>query len=108
MLFAMLWQSLAMARIGSTVNPWADLEHAALHWKAEAHHHHADGAHHVDASKESAKHMVAENLSASLAMQVLLPHDLLPPGSIAPTGRHEISVPHPILDGLLRPPRSRA
>jgi hypothetical protein len=41
--FAMLWQSVAMARIGSTVNVLADLQHAALHWQEQSHHHHEDG-----------------------------------------------------------------
>jgi len=32
-LIAMLWQSVAMARIGSNVNVLVDAEHAALHWQ---------------------------------------------------------------------------
>ena len=36
MLLAILLQSVAMGRVGSTVNPLADFEHATLHWQAGA------------------------------------------------------------------------
>ena len=39
MLFAVLWQMVAVARPGSTLNALADLEHSALHWQDEGHHH---------------------------------------------------------------------
>jgi len=104
-LFGMLWQSLAMARIGSTVNALADPEHAALHWHGENHHHHADGSYHLDDSKESVQHMVIDHPSASLAMAAPPVHELPPLGSAAPGGLHVTAVPSPTLDGLLRPPR---
>ena len=104
----MLWQSMALARVGSTVNPLADLHHAALHWQGEAHHHHDDGSYHLDDSKESVQHMVADSLSASLAMAAPSLHDLPPQGSAAPGGLHATPVPNPTLDGLLRPPRPRS
>ena len=108
MLFAMLWQSVAMARIGSTVNPLADLEHATLHWQGVAHHHHEDGSYHQDDSKESVQHVVTDHLNASLALTAASWHDFTPLGSVAPDGLRERLVPNPPLDGLLRPPRFRA
>jgi hypothetical protein len=108
MLFAMLWQSLAMARIGSTVNPLADLEHATLHWQGEAHHHHDDGSYHQDDSKESVQHVVMDQLHASLALTAASSQDFTPFRSVAPDGLNERLVPNPALDGLLRPPRFRA
>lgn len=108
MLIAMLWQSVAMARIGSTVNALADLEHAALHWQGESHHHHEDGSYHLDDSNESMHHVVTDHLSASLAMAAPSSNDFPPLGSAAPRGLHETAVPNPTLDGLLRPPRARA
>lgn len=108
MLFAMLWQSVAMARIGSTVNALADLAHATLHWQAEAHHHHDDGSYHLDDSKESVQHVVIDHLNASLALAAASLHDFPPLGSAAPDGLRERPVPDPALDGLLRPPRLRA
>lgn len=107
MLFAMLWQSVAMARVGSTVNPLADLAHATLHWLEEAHHHHEDGSYHLDDSKESVQHMVTDHLYASLDMVAMSLHPFSRLGSAAPDGLNGQGVPNPPLDGLLRPPRLR-
>jgi hypothetical protein len=108
MLFAMLWQSVAFARAGSTANALADLGHAALHWQEEGHHHHEDGSYHLDESKESAQHVLSDHVSAAAALMVPASHDFPPLGSAAPGGLHERLVPDPMLDGLLRPPRSRS
>jgi hypothetical protein len=108
MLGAMLWQSVAMARMGSTVNVLADLEHAALHWQEEGHHHHEDGSYHLDDSNDSARHMFSDQVSATTALLVTASHDFPPQGSNAPGGLHDTVVPNPTLDGLLRPPRSRS
>jgi hypothetical protein len=106
-LFAMLWQSVAMARPGSTVNALADLEHATLHWQGEGHHHHEDGSYHLDDSNASIQHLVTDHLSVSLALAVATSHDFPPLGSAAPSDLNGTLVPDPALDGLLRPPRSR-
>jgi hypothetical protein len=107
-LIAMLWQSVAMARIGSTVNVLLDAGHAALHWQGESHHHHGDGSYHLDDSKESAQHVVTDHLSATLAMTTPSSQDFTRSGSAAHGGLHETRLPNPTLDGLLRPPRVRA
>lgn len=108
MLLAVLWQSVSMARVGSTLNAMADLEHATLHWQEEGHHHHEDGSYHQDDSNESVQHVVTDHLNASLAIAGLSSHDFPPLGSAAPGGLHETLVPNPTLDGLLRPPRFRS
>ncbi len=103
----MLWQSAALARPGSTVNVLADLEHAALHWQEQGHHHHDDGSYHVDDSNESVQHVIADHLTASAALMASIDHDLLSAPSELPSGLQERPAPHPYLDGLLRPPRLR-
>ncbi|EHR70990.1 hypothetical protein BurJ1DRAFT_2150 [Burkholderiales bacterium JOSHI_001] len=108
MLFAILWQSVALARAGSTVNALADMEHTALHWQEEGHHHHEDGSYHFDNSPESVQHVVSDHLSASAALLVSASHDFPPLGSAAPGGLHKAPVPDPDPEGLLRPPRSRS
>jgi hypothetical protein len=108
MLLAMLWQSVALARVGSTVNVLADLEHAALHWHEEGHHHHDDGSYHLDDSKDSAQHVLSDHVTAASALLVSASHDFPPLGSAAPRGLHAPRVQDPTLDGLLRPPRTRA
>jgi hypothetical protein len=107
MLIAMLWQSVALARVGSTVSALADLEHTALHLQEAAHHHHEDGSYHLDDSKESTQHVLSDQLSAAAVCMVSSYEDLPPLGSAAPGGLHDTPVPGPTLDGLLRPPRSR-
>ena len=105
MLLAMLWQSMAMARVGSTVNPLSDPAHAMLHWNAESHHHHEDGSYHVDDSKESVQHMLADHLNVSVPLPSLPALDLPSLQSAAPDSAHTARAPNPALDGLLRPPR---
>lgn len=107
-LFAMLWQSLALARPGSTVNLLADPEHAALHWAGEGHHHHEDGSYHLDGSNESVQHVVTDHLSVSLEMAAPESHDFPVLGSAVHGGVRTTAFPNPTLDGLLRPPRPRS
>jgi hypothetical protein len=108
MLAAMLWQSVAMARPGSTVNVLADLEHAALHWQEEGHHHHDDGSFHLDDSQASKFHVLADHLTIGTALLPAISHNLPPVSSSRPGGLDDTRVPDPFLDGLLRPPRLRA
>jgi hypothetical protein len=108
MLFAMLWQSVALARVGSTVNVLADIAHTALHWQEEGHHHHEDGSYHLDDSSESVQHVLSDNVSATVALLVAAPQDPPHPGSAVPAGLHQAPVPDPSLEGPLRPPRSRS
>lgn len=105
MLFAMLWQSVALARAGSTANALVDMEHAALHWQEEGHHHHEDGSYHRDDSPESVQHVIADHVSASAALLVSTGHGFPPPESAAPAGLLKALVPDPDPESLLRPPR---
>jgi hypothetical protein len=107
MLFTMLWQSVALARVGSTVNALADREHAALHWLGQEHHHHDDGSYHLDDSNESAQHVVMDHFGTTLAITAAPLHDVPALGSAAHGSQREALVPNPPPDRLLRPPRSR-
>jgi hypothetical protein len=107
-LFAMLWQSVGVARAGSTMNELADREHAALHWQEEGHHHHEDGSYHLDDSNESVQHVMTDHLTASLALAASSSHDFPPLGSAAPGGLRQAAVPEPDIEGPLRPPRFRS
>lgn len=105
MLFAMLWQSVALARVGSTVNALADLEHVALHWQQAGHHHHDDGSYHLDDSSASVQHVLSDHVSATAVLLVSSSYDVPHLASSAPGGPHTSLVPDPALEGLLRPPR---
>lgn len=106
MLLAMLWQSVAMARVGSTANVLAGLEHTSLHWQDTTHHHHEDGAYHLDDSTESVQHMLGEQLSVGAVFTLESSRDFPRLGSSTPGGLQDAPAAHPFLDGLLRPPRS--
>jgi hypothetical protein len=108
MLVAMLWQSVAMARPGSTVNLLADLEHAALHWLEESHHHHDDGSFHLDDSQASSFHVLSDQMAGTIALLPAVAHHFPPNASSRPGGLRQHRVAEPFLDGLLRPPRSHA
>ncbi len=108
MLFALLWQSLALARVGSTVNVMADGEHAAMHLLEAGHHHADDGSYHLDDAFDSVQHVLTDHLAAPLALMAAAPHDVPMMGSAPPGGLHGAPVPDPFLEGLLRPPRSRS
>ena len=108
MLFAMFWQTVAVARVGSTMNASAGLEHAALHWQEVGHHHHQDGSYHLDDSNDSAQHLLCDHLSATAALMVSAPRAFPPLASAAPGSMPETAAPDPTLDRLLRPPRHRA
>ncbi len=106
MLIAMLWQSLTMASVGSTINALADQAHAALHLQGQGHHHHDDGSYHVDDSNESAQHVFSDHVGAPAALLLASSQAFAPSAMAALEGRHETRVPSPTLDGPFRPPRS--
>ncbi|MBP6901154.1 MAG: hypothetical protein KBC73_13755 [Burkholderiaceae bacterium] len=108
MLFALLWQSLALARPGSTVNALVDAEHAALHWQEEGHHHHDDGSYHQDDSAESVQHALGDSLGSALALLTATAPGFARLAAPAPPGLHPGRVPDPTSDGLLRPLRARS
>jgi hypothetical protein len=108
LLFALLWQSMALGRPGSSIHVLADREHAALHWNQEGHHHHDDGSVHVDDSQASMLHLLGDPLTATTALLPAVSHHFSPIPTERPGGLHHARVPDPFLGGLLRPPRPRA
>jgi hypothetical protein len=107
LLMAMLWQSVAVARVG-TWSTVSDLVHAVMHWQDEGHHHHDDGTYHVDDSTESVRHLIADHSSATVGLLTSAPPELPDLGSASPDVRLEGHRPNPFLAGPLRPPRLTA
>ncbi len=108
LLFALFWQSVALARVGSTVNALLDLGHTALHWQEEGHHHHDDGSFHLDDSSESLQHVLGDQLNTSLALLPFYVHDFAARGGLAPPSLHDAGQSQLFLEGPLRPPRLHA
>lgn len=114
LMLSMLWQSIALARIGSSVNVLADAAHAALHWHETAHHHHDDGSYHlVDAAApgeaaDAAQHVLTDPVGASTALLMASMPGFPAAGSLRPLMGPPGAWPEHALDGLLRPPRPHA
>jgi hypothetical protein len=107
-LFALLWQSVAMAAPGWAFNQVQDLAHSVLHWSGDAHHHHDDGSYHQDDSDESVQHVIAD---AGLQAATLLNSarsDFARLGVSSPAMTSDAVRPPPYIDGPHRPPRSAA
>jgi hypothetical protein len=105
LVLALLWQSLALARAGSSVNVLVDSEHAALHLQGTEHHHHDDGSYHASQGDEADQHLLGDPLGAGAA---LLPEPgvgLAGDPSPRPQPAPSVGRPTPVPDGLLRPPR---
>lgn len=107
-LFAMLWQTVALGRVGSSVNVFSDLAHAALHWSETSHHHGDDGHLHFDQSHESSQHIHIDPVSSTVALLLPTFPLVLPAPRNAVPDTADLLMPPPDLAGLLRPPRSRA
>lgn len=105
-LLAMFWQGVVTARIGWSMTTLAGLEHAALHWQAEDHHHHDDGSFHREDSSESARHGMTDHVGGAVALLTTDAPAALTRPHAAPAVAHAGVVKGPLLDGLLRPPRT--
>ena len=101
-----VWQVASAAGLSQfwvTQNP--ALDHAAMHWQGEAHHHDSDGSVHVDDSQDSLQHMMADCCFHHFGV-------IVAPAIVAldPLPQHVAQMaqsvpPAPYLDGLRRPPR---
>lgn len=107
-LFAVLWQSVAMACPGSTVHVVSDIAHAAIHWQDEGHHHRDDRTGTLDEPAASAQKLVADHFSTCAELVTAAGHAFPPSTPLLPHGLRKGPAPAPFLDGLLRPPRHRA
>ena len=108
LLFAMLWQSVALASAGSTLARVSDPVHSALHWQDEGHHHHEDRSYDRDDSAESMRHLMADHVSVFVGLLHAVTTPVPPSGSSRSRASGEDPGPHPFLDGPLKPPRVTA
>lgn len=81
-----------------------EIGHVFAHVQDTGHHHHDDGLMHVDDVQASALHVhVGDGAGAALVSSAVVRLSVLPPQRVQQQVR--LSLPSPILDGLLRPPR---
>ncbi len=112
--FSLLWQAIAMAAPGSSVNLLDDATHGVLHWKSVPHHHlddepgheqdHGMDGWHTDDSDESVHHVMADPSGGMGALPSTEPL-WLHRSHTRPASHRTPSHESPCLDGPLRPPR---
>jgi hypothetical protein len=111
MFFVMLsvfWQALAVAGQMPVFASHEALEHAAMHLQEEGHHHNDDGAVELDESSDSKLHMMANGMPSAAVEAFTLSVPAPDWGSSPPSAALDSILPHPILEGLRRPPRHTA
>jgi hypothetical protein len=108
LVFAILWQSMAMLSPLSIEKIAASIDNSVMHALEATHHHHDDASAHIENTDEGLQHQHADSGLQTLGLIPTMTADFssLPPVS-ALTHLHKPS-PSPTLAGLLRPPRLRA
>ncbi|MEY3783136.1 MAG: hypothetical protein RIS97_1315 [Pseudomonadota bacterium] len=108
LVFAILWQSMAMLSPLSIEKIAASIDNSVMHALEATHHHHDDASAHIEDTDEGLQHQHADSGLQTLGLIPTMTADFssLPPVS-ALTHLHKPS-PSPTLAGLLRPPRLRA
>ena len=108
LIFAIVWQSMAMLSPFSIEKIAASIDNSVMHTLEATHHHHDDQSAHIEDTDEGLQHQHADSGLQTLGLIPTMTADFssLPPVS-ALTHLHKPS-PSPTLAGLLRPPRLRA
>jgi hypothetical protein len=105
LLLALLWQSMASAAPAWTSLSTQGLEHAAMHWLQEGHHHHDDGSYERDDSSDSMRHVTADVSPPVLGLLSEGWSVTTANGSASPVLTEDLFRPPPFVDGPHRPPR---
>ncbi len=107
-LIAMLWQSVGMLSPVSIAERTDQIAHLVVHTEEVGHHHHADQSLHLDEKSEADGHQHADRGLTPTGMLTAASQDMpgLPPAT--PLVAEAMFYTPPALDGLLRPPTTRA
>jgi len=108
LIFAILWQSMAMLSPLSIEKIAASIDHGVLHSQEATHHHHDDASAHIEDTDEGLQHQHADSglqtLGLTATMSAAFP-SLSPVSNLTHLRKPS---PSPTIDGLLRPPRLQA
>lgn len=108
LVFAILWQSLAMLSPIFIEKSAATFEHALLHSQEATHHHHDDQSAHIEDTDEGLQHQHTDGGLQTLGLIPTMTADFPPLPPVSALAHLHKPSPSPTLDGLLRPPRLRA
>ena len=104
LLISLVWQGIATADCVA-LGAAGRAEHDVLHWQNSSHHHHADGATHLDDSNESIQHTHADHGLGWAFLLAGAPAPMTVQRPPAPAASTSLAAPQPFLEGPLRPPR---
>jgi hypothetical protein len=108
LIFAIVWQSMAMLSPYAIEKMTASIDHGVLHTQEATHHHHDDASAHIEDTAEGLHHQHADSGMSTLGLLSTITLSLslaAPQAFIAALSATRSS---PTLEGLLRPPRLRS
>ena len=88
--------------------PTPEIKHALLHWEGQAHHHHEDGSLAADLTPESIHHVALDGHFSFIGVWPCSNLWVASQCSFASHTTCEPGLPSPIIDGPLKPPRTRS
>lgn len=105
LIFAIMWQSMAMLSPYAIEKMAASIDHGVLHTQEATHHHHDDASAHIEDTAEGLHHQHVDSGMSTLALlsNMVLSLSLEAPQSFVATLNSTRTSPN--LEGLLRPPR---
>lgn len=106
LMLAFVWQAAALFAPATSAAWAAELDHMAFHTQGDGHHHHDDQTLHVDDNDSVIKHLHADTGTHSFGLwqDTTLRFPPVPRASVVAWA--DMLRPPPLLDGLLRPPKS--
>jgi hypothetical protein len=108
LIFAMVWQSMAMLSSLSIERLAANIDHGVLHTQEATHHHHDDASAHIEDTAEGLHHQHADSGMSTLGLLSTITLSLSLTAPQAFIGLLSTTLSSPTLEGLLRPPRLQA
>jgi len=104
------WQAAALFAPSASAAWAAKLEHMAIHTQGDGHHHHGDNDQtlHLDDTDAAVMHQHADTGNHSFGLWPDTTLRLLPVPRVPVVAWAGMPRPPPLLDGLLRPPKSAA
>jgi hypothetical protein len=105
LIFAIVWQSMAMLSPLSIEKIAASIDHGILHSQEATHHHHDDASAHIEDTAEGLHHQHADSGMTTLGLLSTITLSLSLAAPQAFVAALSTTRSSPTLEGLLRPPR---
>ena len=105
LIFAIVWQSMAMLSPYAIEKMATSIDHGVLHTQEATHHHHDDASTHIEDTAEGLHHQHADSGMSTLGLLSTITLSLSLAAPLAFIAALSATRSSPTLEGLLRPPR---